>query len=96
MEMSAAVRSYWPEYLMEAAGLASLMLSACLFTALFEVPDSPLRKAIPDPFFRRALVGIAMGLTAIAIIYSPWGQRSAAHLNPVWSKYSCGATVVSE
>ena len=23
-----------------------------------------------------------MGLTAIAIIYSPWGRRSGAHLNP--------------
>ena len=23
-----------------------------------------------------------MGLTAIALIYSPWGQRSGAHLNP--------------
>jgi len=82
MQILAAVRRHWPEYLMEAAGLASFMLSACLFTALFEYPESPLRKAIPDPFLRRALVGIAMGLTAIAIIYSPWGQRSGAHLNP--------------
>ena len=23
-----------------------------------------------------------MGLTAIALIYSPWGQRSGAHFNP--------------
>jgi aquaporin Z len=28
------------------------------------------------------LIGIAMGLTAIGIIYSPWGKRSGAHLNP--------------
>jgi aquaporin Z len=28
------------------------------------------------------LIGVAMGLTAIAIIYSPWGQLSGAHLNP--------------
>jgi aquaporin Z len=27
-------------------------------------------------------MGLAMGLTAIAIIYSPWGRRSGAHLNP--------------
>jgi aquaporin Z len=26
--------------------------------------------------------GAAMGLTAIALIYSPWGKRSGAHLNP--------------
>ena len=23
-----------------------------------------------------------MGLTAVSIVYSPWGQRSGAHLNP--------------
>jgi aquaporin Z len=80
--MLAALRSHWPEYLMEAAGLGCFMLSACLFTALFEYPRSPVRQAIPDAFWRRALVGVAMGSTAIAIIYSPWGQRSGAHLNP--------------
>lgn len=80
--MSAAVRTHWPEYLMEAASLGCFMLSACLFTALFEYPGWPFRYAIPDPFWRRAVEGIAMGLTAIALIYSPWGRRSGAHLNP--------------
>jgi aquaporin Z len=28
------------------------------------------------------LIGLAMALTAIGIIYSPWGKRSGAHLNP--------------
>jgi aquaporin Z len=27
-------------------------------------------------------MGCAMGITAIAIIYSPWGMRSGAHMNP--------------
>ena len=27
-------------------------------------------------------MGISMGLTAIAIIYSPWGKQSGAHINP--------------
>lgn len=27
-------------------------------------------------------MGLAMGLTAVGLIYSPWGQRSGAHLNP--------------
>jgi aquaporin Z len=31
---------------------------------------------------RRGLMGLMMGLTAIAIIYSPWGQQSGAHINP--------------
>src|SRR5438445_11567210 len=34
------------------------------------------------PFARRALMGLAMGLTEIGIIYSPWGQQSGAHINP--------------
>jgi len=28
------------------------------------------------------MIAIAMGSTAIAIIYSPWGKQSGAHLNP--------------
>jgi aquaporin Z len=27
-------------------------------------------------------MGLAMGATAIAIIYSPWGKQSGAHINP--------------
>jgi aquaporin Z len=27
-------------------------------------------------------MGLAMGLTAVALIYSPWGKQSGAHLNP--------------
>jgi aquaporin Z len=38
--------------------------------------------ALPDPMLRQALMGVIMGLTAIGIIYSPWGQQSGAHLNP--------------
>src|SRR5215813_2850566 len=58
------------------------MISAGVFTTLLEFPDSPAREAIPDPVLRRVLIGIAMGMTAIGIIYSPWGQRSGAHFNP--------------
>jgi aquaporin Z len=31
---------------------------------------------------RRVLMGMAMAATAIAIVYSPWGKQSGAHLNP--------------
>jgi aquaporin Z len=72
---------HWPEYAIEAALLALFMISACLFTMLFELPSSPARAALPSPMVRRALTGVAMGLTAIALIYSPWGQRSGAHMN---------------
>src|SRR3569833_110184 len=67
---------------MEAALLGLFMISACLCTMLFELPSSPARAALPSPMVRRALTGVAMGLTAIALIYSPWGQRSGAHMNP--------------
>src|SRR6266850_1773906 len=76
------VLQHWPEYLIEAIGLGLFMLSACLFVALLEHPNSPLRQAMTDPFLRRIPMGLAMGLTAVGLIYSPWGQRSGAHLNP--------------
>jgi aquaporin Z len=77
-----ALRAHWPEYLMEAAGLGAFMISACLCVALLEHPASPVHRMLGDADLRRVLIGIAMGVTAIAIIYSPWGKRSGAHLNP--------------
>jgi len=67
---------------MEAVLLGFFMLSAACFTVLFEHPASSIHGMLPDPNARRALIGIAMGLTAIALIYSPWGKQSGAHLNP--------------
>src|SRR5438094_5660031 len=77
-----ALQQHWPEYLMEAAELGAFMLSACAFTVLLWHPASPVHQAIANPTLRRTLTGVAMGLTAIAIIYSPWGKRSGAHFNP--------------
>ena len=78
----AAFQRHWPEYLIEASALGLFMMSACCFVALLEHPASPVARAVVDPVLRRMLIGIAMGLTAIAIIYSPWGKQSGAHLNP--------------
>ncbi len=80
--MLTILKNHWPEYLIEAAGLGFFMISACFFVALLEHPSSPAREAISDPMTRRVLMGIAMGMTAIAIIYSPWGKQSGAHINP--------------
>ena len=80
--MIQALRKHWPEYLIEAACLGCFMISAGLFTALLEYPDSPAHHAITNPDVRRALIGVAMGLTAVALIYSPWGKQSGAHMNP--------------
>ncbi len=65
--------SHWPEYLIEAAGLGLFMVSACLFSALIYHPLSPVRQALPHPLVRNLLTGVAMGLTLISIVYSPWG-----------------------
>ena len=73
---------HWREYAAEAAALAAFMLSASLFGTLLEHYQSPLRQLVPDPFARRVLMGAAMGLTLAAIIYSPLGARSGAHMNP--------------
>ncbi len=77
-----ALRRHWPEYLMEGAGLGLFMVSASLFATLVFHPASPLAHAVEAPLSRRALMGTAMGLTAVALVYSPWGRRSGAHLNP--------------
>lgn len=77
-----AATRHWPEYLMEAACLGLFMVSACSSTVLLQHPASILRQMIPSSFLRRCLTGTAMGLTAIALIYSPWGKQSGAHLNP--------------
>jgi len=77
-----ALTSHWPEYLLEALGLGLFMIAACAFAVLLEHPASPARQLLNDGLSRRMLMGIAMGLTAIALIYSPIGKRSGAHLNP--------------
>jgi aquaporin Z len=75
-------RGHLPEYLMEALGLGLFMASAGAFATLLFHSASPVPAAVPDPLARRALMGLAMGLTAVGNIYSPWGQRSGAPLNP--------------
>jgi aquaporin Z len=78
----AVLRRHWPEYLIEAAGLGLFMVSACLFATVLEHPSSPVRQTLMNAMLRRIPMGFAMGLTAVAIVYSRWGQRSGAHLNP--------------
>ncbi len=77
-----ALAAEWPEYLIEAVNLGLFMVSACVFGTLLAHPDSQMYGLIDDPFVRRVIMGVAMGITAICIICSPWGQRSGAHMNP--------------
>lgn len=80
--MLGSLKAHWPEYLCEAAELGLFMISASLFTMLLWHPSSPALNLIPNSFVRRMLTGMAMGGTAIALIFSPLGKRSGAHFNP--------------
>ena len=77
-----SLREHWPEYAIEAWALGMFMVSAGAVATLLEYPASPLHAAVPNSHTRLAIAGVAMGLTAIALIYSPWGRRSGAHMNP--------------
>lgn len=73
------------EYAIEAGALGSFMLSACLFGALVFHPDSPVRRFFHSPLAMQATMGVLMGLTLVALVYSPWGRRSGAQMNPAFT-----------
>ena len=75
-------RGHWPEYLIEAGALGTFMVSACVFGTLLGHPSSPVVAAVPSDLARRTIMGLLMGLTLIGIVYSPWGRRSGAQMNP--------------
>ena len=71
---------HWPEYAIEAVCLGTFMVSAAGFAALLQHPRSPARRlddvaATPA----RSRWALAMGLTPVAIIYSPAGASVPAH-----------------
>ncbi len=98
IRMAEAFKKHWPEYLMEAAELGLFMFSACAFTVLLFHPSSPVAQKIHDGVLRRLLMGTAMGCMAIAIIFSPLGQRSGAHFNPsvTWTFFRLGKIDLSD
>jgi aquaporin Z len=81
-QMTEALKAHWPEYLLEASELCLFMISACAFTVLLYHPASPVTQGIQSEVIRRILMGVAMGSTAVALIFSPLGKRSGAHFNP--------------
>src|ERR1700761_6000292 len=72
-----------PEYVMESGELALYMFVLCSGMTVFQHPASPIRHLIAAAFWRRVLMGLLMGTTAIVTIRSPWGKQSGAHINPV-------------
>ncbi|MCU1299433.1 MAG: major intrinsic protein [Acidobacteriaceae bacterium] len=67
---------------MEVAELGLYMFATCAFATVLQHPASPLRQLISSSVVRRALMGLAMGATVIAIVMSPWGKGSGGHFNP--------------
>jgi hypothetical protein len=68
--------AFWPE-----AG--ELMGNVCTCSpraqsqTLLQHPASPVRHVIANSFFRRAVMGLGMGATVVAIVTSTWGKQSA-------------------
>ncbi len=75
-----ALQEHWQEYAIEACCLGTFMVSACAFGVALFHPASPV--AGFSLGLRSIAMGVVMGTTAVAIICSPWGKRSGAHLNP--------------
>lgn len=73
---------HWREYVIEATCLGLFMVSACVFSTLVFHPAGALHDLLASDASRRVAMGAFMGLTAVALIYSPWGRRSGAHMNP--------------
>jgi aquaporin Z len=74
--------AHWPEYAIEGTCLALFMISAAGMSTLLQHPSSPLAGWNRTPLLQRVPMGLAMGLTNVALIYSPLGARSGAHMNP--------------
>ena len=64
-----------PGRTLEAAIVHAEKLRHAVVKEAFEHPASPLRHVLPNPFTRRLITGVAMGLTLLALIHSKWGKR---------------------
>jgi aquaporin Z len=80
--MTRTLGDHWPEYAMEALCLGFFMVSAAGCATLLQHPQSPLAGWTASLVLQRLPMGAAMGATLAAIIYSPLGARSGAHMNP--------------
>jgi aquaporin Z len=82
LPMAATLRRHWPEYGIEALFLALFVLVAGMVSAWLQAPGGAHASLPVDLPARRVLAGVTVGLVLMAMIYSPWGRRSGAHLNP--------------
>ena len=61
------------------------MVSAGLITTFLEYPNSPIHHTMENPDLRRALIGLAMGLTAVALTARSFASAPPLYLwNHLW------------
>jgi aquaporin Z len=77
-----SLRAHWPAYLMEAGELALYMFLVCAFDTVLKHPTPPVRYFVASAIVRRAIMGLLIGSTVLAIILTPWGKQSGGHFNP--------------
>ena len=80
--MIALLARHWRHYLAEALGLGFFMLGASVITTQLRYPQAWLHQYISTPFAQLVCLGAAMVFVVLAIIYSPLGNKSGAHINP--------------
>ena len=85
LTLSETLRRDWPLFLIEGFLLGCFMVSATGATVLMDAPNSPVAHVVTSPLLRRVVIGAAMGLTAVILVYCPWGKRSGAHFNPAFT-----------
>jgi aquaporin Z len=72
------LRAHWPEYVLEAAGMAIILLVSAAITVFATTALPQGWPSLP----RRMVEGLFIAGTVVTLIYSPWGLRSGAHYNP--------------
>lgn len=76
------IKRNWKLYLVDGALLGCFLISVSIVVPLLQYPGWHGPELIASEFLRRTIIGIAMGLTAITLIYSPAGAYSGALMNP--------------
>lgn len=80
------LREHWPEYLIELLGLTWTTFASFGISWLIWPAVSPVgRHWIHPELTRRALIGLGASAALVLFIYTRWGQRSGAHLNPAFT-----------
>ncbi|WP_165768229.1 aquaporin [Hymenobacter amundsenii] len=78
-----SVKRHWSNYLTEAAGIFLFLFMSGLTATAVHYPGSWLAEQLAGhAVLERAVIGLVVGLTVVVIVYSPWGKRSGAHVNP--------------